>query len=1195
MRESGGCYVKMFTANYRTFHQGSVDRLLPGHTLRTYLLPGPVLLLLACAALGLSAFAQRNTGSIVGLITDSNGAVIANAAITVTNIETGTIRTEVSTKTGDYRVVSLPPGEYKIAAAAPGFANVLSERISLSVDQDVRVDFTLKPGSASQTITVTGGAPLVNTENGERGTTLSENQVLDLPSLGRDVLGSLPLLSPGVVLARQQFDNDPPLRFSVNGGRALTQDLVIDSAESLSVNINSWNMNNAPNQDAIQEMKFQTNAYAAENGRGTATINIVTKSGTNQFHGDLYDFIRNEAFNANDFFNKQNQLQHGLPNKVGRLRDNLYGGTLGGPILKNKLFFFMLYEREPNTNPNQAYSTVPTDAFKQGDFSALCQNGFDSSGVCNPAPAGSSLTAVQIYDPATTTPNPNYDSSQPASSTNTPYLRTPFPNNVIPSGRLDPVAVKAVSYFPEPNAGGAGALLNNEYVNDTSANTTWRINPRIDYNPSEKHLLFFKLGYTSNVSTPGGFWPGENPADNGRSNTSVPGWFAVLGDTYTFSDHLVSDFRLGFERDSTTTTYPATGKNYAGKLGLPNSNDENFPVFGFGAGNAGYGLGPGNALNQWEQTLQYAEAISYLKGKHAFKFGGDLRFNQVNKQDGRGDPSGTFGFSGGYTAPYFIPASQPLTASMADFLLGWVNHYAIDPASFVWGARKKEASWFAQDDWKLTPKLTLNLGLRQDIQMSWHEVQNRYAEFSPTTPNTFTPSWSTTPITLPGGLVYGVTQINGNKPWNFAPRVGFAWLPFANQRTVVRGGAGGFISPASTIEDYGDTGQGQETGYALHAAASTTSNLTPVFMLQNGGPAAVLPAKTPELANGGGALYIKHGEATPMVYSWSLTIARELPAHTVVEASYVGTRGNHLPFERTLNQVTAANVAIEKSLGVQNTGPYQPYSQIPGLSGRYHDANSTYNSVQLKLEQKLKKNLDWTFAYTLSKSMDNSSLDPTISWGGAAWNGSGVQDIYNLRANWARSAFDQRQAFSSSFIYELPIGHGQKFLNSGVLGRAVGGWQLNSVLQGRVGQPVEFSTANTSYSNNEIERPNCTGAAFKGHPKLAAGVGIVNWWNAGAFSAPDPYTFGNCGRDLGSVPGYQEVDLSVFKNTLFPTPLNENTVLQFRVEAYNALNRTNFGAPNNNWLPNNLNPNFGLINSDVNGPRTLTMALKLIF
>jgi len=535
-----------------------------------------------------------------------------------------------------------------------------------------------------------------------------------------------------------------------------------------------------------------------------------------------------------------------------------------------------------------------------------------------------------------------------------------------------------------------------------------------------------------------------------------------------------------------------------------------------------------------------------------------------------------------------------------------VSSYSIQPATFIWGARKKEASWFAQDDWKLTPKLTLNLGLRQDMQFTWKEVENRYAAFSPSVVN---PSDN-----LPGALVYGVTGTNGTKLWNFAPRVGFAFAPFVNQKTVIRGGFGAFISPASTIEDYGDTGQGEETGYSPSASASSSSNVTPAFLLQQGGPAAVLPAHTPDAESntnpldplnpnpnnvGFSPLYVDHGEATPMVFTWNLTGGQELPKHALIEVSYVGTRADHLPFERYLNQM-----ALSKAAGsTSTTWANLPYPQYGNVWGRFHDANSSFDSFQLKLEQKVHRNLNWTFAYTLAKSMDLSSLDPTISWGGAQWNGSGVQDIYNLRSNWARSAFDQRQKVGASFIYQLPFGPGQKFLNHGIAGRVIGGWQLNSVFQAHTGQPVVFAANNASHTNNQIELPNCAaGASIKN-----ANPTLQNWWNWSAFSTPDQNTFGTCPRELSSVPGYQEVDLSALKNFSFRTPLNENTSLQLRAETFNTMNRTNFaepatGVPTNSILANPPGPgatssqsNFGQITGDVNGPRTMTVALRLIF
>jgi len=1154
--------------------------------MKNHKLHGPWWFLLLCLAMCLPALAQRNTGSIVGLVTDSTGAAIRNAAITVTNVDTGVIRTQASELSGNYRVVSLPPGRYRVAVTAPSFGPQVREGITLEVDMDARVDFAMKVGQVDASITVTAGTPLVNTESGELGTTLDSQQVEDLPSLNRNILAALPLLSPGVGLARQQFDNDPPLRFSVNGGRALSEDMVVDGTEALSVNITAWG-SFVPNQDAVQEMKFQTNAYAAENGRGTAAVNIITKSGTNQLHGGLYDYLKNEDFNANDYFNKRNQLANGLPNSRGRTRDNLYGGHAGGPIFRNKLFFFLQYERDPVTGKGLQLSDVPTVAFKNGDFSSLLPQG------------------VKIYDPATTTPNPSYDPSQPTTVdpttgavTNPQYTRTPFPGNIIPSGRFDPVAVAALKYMPDPNAGGPGAIIKNELVPTSSSNIGWQVDPRVDFAISKKQLLFFRLNHRSGVNYGGGKWPGNNPADNTAGSSTYPSWVSTLGHTYTFNDHLINDFRVGTERDISVINFPGSNKDYAAKLGVKNSNAENFPEFGFSVPGAGYGMGPGNALNQWEQTIMYADAVTFLKGRHAFKLGGDVRFNQVNKQSGRNAPSGAFGFSGGYTSDVY-PGNFS-TVPMADMLLGLVNNYNIQPADFIWGARKKEASWFVQDDWKLTSHLTLNLGVRQDLQFTWKEVNNRYTAFSPTTIN---PSNGKL-----GALVYDVAHTNGTKLWNFAPRFGFGWTPFDNQKTVVRGGFGAFISPGSTIEDYGDTGQGEETGYASSASAASNSNVTPAFILQNGGPPAVRPIHSADaLSNdptnltnpnnvGFAPLFVNTGEKTPMVYSWSLTAARELPYHSVVEASYVGTRANHLPFERSLNQMPLA-----KAAGSTNTvWANLPYPQYGNVQGRFHDANSSYHSIQLKVEQKINANLNWTFAYTLAKSLDNSSLDPTISWGGAQWNGSGVQDIYNLRANWARSAFDQRQKVGASFIYQLPFGRNQKFLNHGIAGRVVGGWQVNSVFQAHTGQPIEFSAANwVSHTNNSFQRPNCVaGASIKNSRPT-----LQNWWNWNAFTNPAENTFGNCGRNLSSVPGYQEVDLSALKNFSFRTPVNENTVLQFRAEAFNAMNRTNFGLPA--ATPPSVDcltksdpttcSNFGQINGDVNGPRSMTLALKLIF
>ena len=1119
-------------------------------------------------------------------------------------MNTGAVRTQASQATGDYDVVSLPPGPYSVSAAAPGFATQVRQGINLSVDQDARIDFSLKVGASTQTVTVTAEASALNTESGELGTTLASEQVEDLPSYKRDILDGLMLLSPGVTEGGVGlgYENDQPMRFSVNGGRTLSQDMVVDGAEALSVNINTWSLNNAqftPNQDTVQDMKIQTNAYAAENGRGTAAINVITKSGTNAFHGDAYFYLRNEALNANEWFNKSAEIAAGKPNKRAVSRDHLYGFTVGGPVRKDKLFFFMLYEREPSVSPNYTYSTVPNANFRAGNFGSLLNLvAKNSSGSIVPAP-------VVVYDPTT------YNAGT--------GVRTAYANNTI-TEPLDPVAAKALSYLPAPTFTNLTDSLgnptdnNDEYYVGSTTLSPWRINPRIDYNISKKQLLFFKLGHSTQPAIATGNWPGVNPADNSHQTTTEPYWNGVLGHTYSINDHLVNDFRGSLERDAETTVYPANGQDYAEKLGISYANPENFPIFGAGTPLGGFSMGPSNALNEWEQTLQYADAITLIKGHHTFKVGGDARLNQVNKQAARNNPSGDFGFSGNYTNQG--PSWSGTSVSMADMLLGYVAGYSIQPADLVWGARKKEGSWFAQDDWKISPKLILNLGVREDLQFSYHEVLNRYAEFSPTTPNggTYVDAEG---VTLPspiGGINFGIAQVNGNH-FIISPRVGFAWTPFADQKTVIRGGAGRFISPPSTVEDYGDAGFGQEAGYTSSASVSTTNHLVPAFCLAQSGevsgcvgagtpPIAARPPQTPSIVNNGangGAIWYVDKTATPSVYMWSLTGERQLPANIVVQVSYVGTRGLHLPWYRGMNQLTNAERAAEEASATPTTATdFTPYPQYAndGMTGSYHDADSTYHGLQVMAQEKLNKNLDWTLAYTLAKSMDNSTMDPTLTWGSCCgFGGNQIQDIYNLRANWGRSAFDQRQAMSASFTYKLPVGYGQKYLNQGVVGRVAGGWQLNTIVQAHTGTPVDFTMNNNwLYGNNGEQRPNCVaGQSFKGSPHQS-GATIVGWWNPNAFADPGKYNLGSCPRDIAASPGFQEVDLSAFKDFSFKTPVNENTILQFRMEAYNAMNRVNFSRPGYSVAnTGTTSSSFGQITSSVGNPRNMTAALKLIF
>lgn len=988
---------------------------------------------------------------------------------------------------------------------------------------------------------------MVNTENGSLGSVITNQQLNDLPTFGRNLFAALPYLTPGVGAGSMAYDNNPPIRMSVNGGRAFSQDVLLDGGTIVPANINSW-QNAVPVLDSIQEFKIASNGYDAEFGRSTATMNLVTKGGSNEFHGNLYEYFQNEKLNAQEFF------ANGRGSARPRVRNNLYGGTLGGPIKKNKVFFFMAYETNPTRTVNESISTVPTAAFKQGDFSYLLNQ-----------------QGVKIYDLASTSLNPAFDASKPATDKNPQYLRTPFAGNIIPISSIDPVAAKAASYFPEPNWSDdpAHPYLRNEQFSTSNPGEVWRINPRVDYNFSQTHSMFFRLKMDRPTYTSRGVWPGYSPADNNASTRRTPAMQALLHDTYVLSSSLVNEFRGASYRDVTATEYPASNQDYAGKLGLKNSNIQSFPVFGFGAADAGYGLGPGNNLNQWQEVTHISDGMTYMRGAHSLKWGGEVRANRINKRTGRGDASGSFGFGGGYTSNIYSPG---LVISMADFLLGMPSSYSITPMNLVWGAREKEAAWYVQDDWKISPKLTLNLGIRHDMYFGWHEVNNRYAAFSPAVINPANGR--------PGGLVFGAKNVNGSQLANLAPRFGIAWTPFGDGKTVIRAGGGIFFAPASTIIDFGDTGQGFENGYVAHAGSSQTDKVTPLFYLRDGGPPAVLPALTPAIANGQNVLYIPPDQKTPATYSWSFTLSRQLPGAILAEASYVGTRSVHLPFQRYLNQLSPDQI------GPENYQPLLPYPQFANVKTEFHDAVSEYHAFQIKVEKRYSKGLSWTLAYTLAKSMDNSSLDETTSWGGATFGGSGVQNIYDTRANWALSYFDQRHKLASSFTYELPFGPGRPYLSNGVAGKVVGGWQFNTVLQAHTGTPLEFGMAtNNSRANVQIWRPNCIGNPTLDNPTLQ------RWNNAAAFAAPAPGALGNCGRDLSVGPGFFSTDMSMFKNTRFKTPLNENTNLQFRLEAFNALNRANFGLPNATVGSSQ----FGMVTGTVGNPRLVQLALKLIF
>lgn len=1080
---------------------------------RKLLLLGWLILGLVCLPLA----AQRTTGSVVGIITDASGAAIPNANIIVLNVDTGISRSAASEASGNYRVPSLTPGRYKVSAETAGFRTATREGITLQVDQDVRVDFALQVGDVKQELTITAAAPTVNTENGAIGAVISNKQILELPLNGRNLF-QLPRLTPGVA--------GDEVRMNVNGSRPFQQEILLDGGTEMLPNLGNFN-EGTPILDSVEEFKVQTNGYAAEFGRGAAVVNVTTKGGTNQLHGDLYEFFRNDKLNANSYFNNLRNRPRGV------VRLNTFGGTIGGPIRKDKTFFFFLYEGERQRNPAGGPADVPTSAMRAGNFSA----------------AGLPV----IFDPSTSRLDPTINR----------YVRTPFAGNIIPTERIDPVARKAMTFFPDPNFGPAGAFAQNMLVLESSIVNSTRFNPRIDHKFSDKHFLFGRLKYQQDNRFTNHRYPANNPADPSYQWQDSRTRHFTLSDTYILTPRLVNDVRFTFWRGFYPMSNEGMFKDYADQLGIKNSTTTAFPVFSMG-GLASYQLGGAGSMLLTEETTHFGEAMTYTRGSHSLKYGVDLRWSRVNNITGGSSSSGSFSFSGVYTRDL---AASATGTGLADGLLGLPNSYSITTRDLRHGARKPTYAWYIQDDWKVNRKLTLNLGLRHDLEFGWTEVANRYSNFDPNLINPYNGR--------PGALIFAgengaPTRMTGERLTNFAPRFGLAYAPFGDTKTVIRAGGGFFFAPTNASPDYGGGG----LGYVSSAGVSNNDQVTPIFLLKDGPPPPTIPPHKPDLGVGQGVTWRIYNVPTPAMYQYNVSIARELPGAIGVEASYVAQRGVHLLFSRAINQLRT------EQLGPGDITQRKPWPQYSGVTGIFHDSVSSYNSFQLKVEKRFAHGFTGLLAYTLSKSLDNSSLDPSLG------SGNTIQTAYDTRSNWGPSAFDIPQNLVVSFNYELPFGPGRSYLNGGWQSKVLGGWQMNGISFVRGGQPYELTMAtNLTNSGANSQRPDRIRDGGISNPT------IYQWFDTGAFVSPGNYKYGNAGRNFLRGDGVVSFDLSLFKNTYFVTPLNERSNLQFRVESFNAFNQVNFSNPNGSVGGST----YGMVTGTSVGSRTIQLALKFIF
>ncbi len=1140
-----------------------------------------VSILFLCAAP--IAPAQSFTGVIQGTVKDASGAVVPQAAVAVIHAGTGA-RTDVQTDAGgEYRAVELPPGNYIVEVSATGFKKVRREGIVLEVNQQARVDVALEVGAIVDTITVTADAPLLESTTSTVGKVVDNRRIMNLPLNTRNVY-SLIFLTPGVVgTVGINYDD---MRYSVNGARVRMLDTLIDGISSAHPTVNgAGGISVFPSVDAIDEFKVLGANYAAEYGRSHGSVlNVVFKSGGNNFHGSAFEFLRNSVFDANNFFdNRRGQ-------KLASFKRSQFGGMLSGPIKRDKTFFLADYEGLRERGFATTTFTVPTELERRGDFS----QSFASNGQL-----------IRIFNPFTTRANP----------TGSGFIRDQFPSNVIPSGMFDPVAVNVIKYYPLPNATGNPVTHANNYSQSGSNAINldqWDV--RVDHNLSSRQKLFGRYSHRFIENAPPVYFPKDLAIAEGRVIQENHGRGVVADYTNTLSPTTILSVRLGFSR--TLFVFANQGLGFLpSSLGLPKDIDaavdrQMFPRFSA----SGYqNLGGNDHRRSGFNTGTLLVNLTRVRGPHTMKTGFEGRILRVNVWEAR--DAGNFAFTAGMTqGPNPTQASSTAGNSMASLLLGTGSSGVLIQAWKNVAAQSFYYAGYVQDDWRITPKLTLNLGLRYDLDTPRTERYNRVNFFDPSVPSPLAQKVPQFP-NLRGGLVFvGVGGRDRHQyDWdtnNFAPRLGLAYQ--LTPRTVIRAGYGHVfgISAQEAIGTVGPFGFRVENPWV-----NSLDGITPFNLLKNPFPQGFQPPpgfSQGLLTQAGANLQaVLRDTVTPWTMQWNLTVQRELPSQVLLEVGYVGARGLQLSRGGesgfTLNQLRPELMSLGSRLnelvdnpffGIVNSGVLisnrvsraqllRPYPQFTTIQPLFSSgSSSTYHALQVTGKKRLSHGLQFETTYTWAKTLDN---------------GESHQDSYNIRASRALTDIDIAHRLILSYVYELPFGRGRRFAPdaSRLLDLFIGGWQFNGITTFQTGTTLSISANNTSGVFSEAARANNNGKSGKlsgvvdkrlGDKVDPVTRGILNpYFDTSVFSQPLAFTFGNLGTRLPDIrnDGVRNFDLSVFKNFTAMERLN----VQFRAEFLNAFNTPRFGSPTTSVTSNS----FGVINSQANAPRQIQFGLKFLW
>ncbi len=1062
-----------------------------------------ILIIVLAICGGVSAFAQTNTGRITGTVSDTTGAVIPGVEVTVRNPATGLSRNTITNESGNYQVPLLPPAQYEVQVALAGFSTEVRSGITINVDAVVRVDFSLKVGNAAEKIEVVADAPLVQNETATLGQVIDSQKMTNIPLNARHFM-ALTVLSTGVLPDVQGGDRQSP-SFYANGVSRNKNNFLFDGVDNNDTG--NAQLVIIPSVDAIEEFKLSTSAYGAELGRASGgVLNVQTKSGTNDYHITAFEFLRNNALDARNFFAPVKQPYH----------RNQFGTVVSGPIKKDKAFFLFNYEGNRIRRTDTALAKVPTAKERAGDFSE---------------------TAGQLIDPLN---------------------GQPFAGNIIPLNRINTVTKAIGDFYPSPNRPLSGG---SNYVSNARAIRNFDIyTGRVDYHVSDKQSLFGRFTWQDTYEIQTNFDTSATLPRQGNTFFQPLGRNAAFSDTYVISPRAVNEFRVGFNRLLGGIFDETYGTDYAKQFGVFGVQSSYFPnpvrfgwpratVTGFSSiGTTGF-----SAQDRKDNTWHWYDMLALTRGNHQMKVGGELRTYYINIFIDS-QPNGSFSFDGSYSG---------IGNGFADMLLGYPSRTNRTVGNSYTHNRSRAFSAFFQDDWKATPQLTLNLGVRYEMQTRAINVLKgndaNMAVFDPITrqilisgrsgPQTFTEPVTGKVVTLNGGLDFGYPDgLYENDLNNYAPRFGFAYSP-KFMRTVIRGGYGIFFEPEIAAKNHGN----RDSAYPYNLPQTyTAARGIPNITMYDPFPAGVNAANTiTAIAN-------DPKQKDGYVQQWNLTLQTPLGHNMALETAYVGTKGTKLTSSRPINQPAVGTTSVRP---------------IPGWSNitQNERANlSAYHSFQAKLERRFSAGITAIASYTWSHSIDCCS---------------GIRDPYNLRWERSTSSFDVRHRQVNSFSYDLPFGSNRHFLASasGPFAKIVSGWQIAGIATFSTGNPFTPSVSgDVSLIGAGSARANRVADGNLPRGERSA----LKWFDTSAFTRPTTGTFGNGGQNTVYAPGINNLDLTFTKNT----KIGENHRVEFRTELFNSLNHAQF------LLPNSVlnSGQFGTITSARDG-RQIQFGLKFYY